>query len=582
MSDTTILQNSTHVIKPKKSVALSGVPAGNTALCTVGKSGNDLHYRGYDILDLAEHCEFEEVAHLLIHGKLPTRDELAAYKTKLKALRGLPANVRTVLEALPAASHPMDVMRTGVSALGCTLPEKEGHTVSGARDIADKLLASLSSILLYWYHYSHNGERIQPETDDDSIGGHFLHLLHGEKPSQSWEKAMHISLVLYAEHEFNASTFTSRVIAGTGSDMYSAIIGAIGALRGPKHGGANEVSLEIQQRYETPGEAEADIRKRVENKEVVIGFGHPVYTTAVVAEMLGLTREEILNAVSLAWVDGQSLRTYRHAPNTGTRKSWAAGDATSRAVRLALMAKTGEMGYPSALTAPVWGFYDVSFKGESFRFQRPYGSYVMENVLFKISFPAEFHSQTAVEAAMTLYEQMQAAGKTAADIEKVTIRTHEACIRIIDKKGPLNNPADRDHCIQYMVAIPLLFGRLTAADYEDNVAQDKRIDALREKINCFEDPAFTADYHDPEKRAIANAITLEFTDGTRFEEVVVEYPIGHARRRQDGIPKLVDKFKINLARQFPTRQQQRILEVSLDRTRLEQMPVNEYLDLYVI
>lgn len=280
MSDTTILQNSTHVIKPKKSVALSGVPAGNTALCTVGKSGNDLHYRGYDILDLAEHCEFEEVAHLLIHGKLPTRDELAAYKTKLKALRGLPANVRTVLEALPAASRPMDVMRTGVSALGCTLPEKEGHTVSGARDIADKLLASLSSILLYWYHYSHNGERIQPETDDDSIGGHFLHLLHGEKPSQSWEKAMHISLVLYAEHEFNASTFTSRVIAGTGSDMYSAIIGAIGALRGPKHGGANEVSLEIQQRYETPDEAEADIRKRVENKEVVIGFGHPVYTIA--------------------------------------------------------------------------------------------------------------------------------------------------------------------------------------------------------------------------------------------------------------------------------------------------------------
>lgn len=246
----------------------------------MGKSGNDLHYRGYDILDLAEHCEFEEVAHLLIHGKLPTRDELAAYKTKLKALRGLPANVRTVLEALPAASHPMDVMRTGVSALGCTLPEKEGHTVSGARDIADKLLASLSSILLYWYHYSHNGERIQPETDDDSIGGHFLHLLHGEKPSQSWEKAMHISLVLYAEHEFNASTFTSRVIAGTGSDMYSAIIGAIGALRGPKHGGANEVSLEIQQRYETPDEAEADIRKRVENKEVVIGFGHPVYTIA--------------------------------------------------------------------------------------------------------------------------------------------------------------------------------------------------------------------------------------------------------------------------------------------------------------
>ncbi|WP_059249278.1 2-methylcitrate dehydratase [Escherichia albertii] len=275
----------------------------------------------------------------------------------------------------------------------------------------------------------------------------------------------------------------------------------------------------------------------LENAFNRVGLDHvllvKVASTAVVAEMLGLTREEILNAVSLAWVDGQSLRTYRHAPNTGTRKSWAAGDATSRAVRLALMAKTGEMGYPSALTAPVWGFYDVSFKGESFRFQRPYGSYVMENVLFKISFPAEFHSQTAVEAAMTLYEQMQAAGKT-------------------------------------------------AADYEDSVAQDKRIDALREKINCFEDPAFTAGYHDPEKRAIANAITLEFTDGTRFEEVVVEYPIGHARRRQDGIPKLVDKFKINLARQFPTRQQQRILDVSLDRTRLEQMPVNEYLDLYVI
>ena len=324
----------------------------------------------------------------------------------------------------------------------------------------------------------------------------------------------------------------------------------------------------------------------LENSFNRVGLDHvllvKVASTAVVAEMLGLNRDEILNAVSLAWVDGQSLRTYRHAPNTGTRKSWAAGDATSRAVRLALMAKTGEMGYPSALTAKTWGFYDVSFKGESFRFQRPYGSYVMENVLFKISFPAEFHSQTAVEAAMTLYEQLQAAGKTAADIEKVTIRTHEACIRIIDKKGPLNNPADRDHCIQYMVAIPLLFGRLTAADYEDGVAQDKRIDALREKINCFEDPAFTADYHAPEKRAIANAITLEFTDGSRFEEVVVEYPIGHARRRTDGMPKLVEKFKINLARQFPTRQQQRILDVSLDRTRLEQMPVNEYMDLFII
>ncbi len=277
MSEATILQNTT-ATKPKKSVALSGVPAGNTALCSVGKSGNDLHYRGYDILDLAKHCEFEEVAYLLIHGKLPNRDELHAYKTRLKALRGLPANVRIVLESLPAASHPMDVLRTGVSALGCTLPEKEEHSVSGARDIADKLLASLGSILLYWYHYSHNGERIQPETDDDSIGGHFLHLLHGHKPPQSQVKAMHASLILYAEHEFNASTFASRVIAGTGSDIYSAIIGGIGALRGPKHGGANEVSLDIQQRYETPDEAEQDIRRRIENKEVVIGFGHPVYT----------------------------------------------------------------------------------------------------------------------------------------------------------------------------------------------------------------------------------------------------------------------------------------------------------------
>lgn len=277
MSEATILQNTT-ATKAKKSVALSGVPAGNTALCSVGKSGNDLHYRGYDILDLAKHCEFEEVAYLLIHGKLPNRDELHAYKMRLKALRGLPANVRIVLESLPAASHPMDVLRTGVSALGCTLPEKEEHSVSGARDIADKLLASLGSILLYWYHYSHNGERIQPETDDDSIGGHFLHLLHGHKPPQSQVKAMHASLILYAEHEFNASTFASRVIAGTGSDIYSAIIGGIGALRGPKHGGANEVSLDIQQRYETPDEAEQDIRRRIDNKEVVIGFGHPVYT----------------------------------------------------------------------------------------------------------------------------------------------------------------------------------------------------------------------------------------------------------------------------------------------------------------
>jgi 2-methylcitrate synthase len=266
--------------KPKKSVALSGVTAGNTALCTVGKTGNDLHYRGYDILDIADSCEFEEIAHLLVHGKLPTTAELSAYKTKLKALRGLPANVKAALEWLPAASHPMDVMRTGVSALGCVLPEKDDHNIPGARDIADRLMASLGSILLYWYHYSHNGKRIEVETDDDSIGGHFLHLLHGEQPLPQWEKAMHTSLILYAEHEFNASTFTGRVIAGTGSDMYSAITGAIGALRGPKHGGANEVAFEVQQRYDNPDEAEADIKRRVENKEVVIGFGHPVYTIA--------------------------------------------------------------------------------------------------------------------------------------------------------------------------------------------------------------------------------------------------------------------------------------------------------------
>ena len=264
--------------KPKKSVALSGVTAGNTALCTVGKTGNDLHYRGYDILDVADACEFEEIAHLLVHGKLPTTDELNAYKQKLKALRGLPANVKAVLEWLPASSHPMDVMRSGVSALGCVLPEKEDHSTPGARDIADRLMASLGSMLLYWYHYSHNGRRIEVETDDDSIGGHFLHLLHGKPPSALWEKAMHTSLILYAEHEFNASTFACRVVAGTGSDMYSAITGGIGALRGPKHGGANEVAFEIQKRYDNPDEAEADIRKRVENKEVIIGFGHPVYT----------------------------------------------------------------------------------------------------------------------------------------------------------------------------------------------------------------------------------------------------------------------------------------------------------------
>jgi 2-methylcitrate synthase len=278
MTDQTTQNTDTPTFKPKKSVALSGVAAGNTALCSVGRSGNDLHYRGYDILDVADTSEFEEIAYLLVHGKLPNAAELKGYKAKLKMLRGLPQAVKGALEALPAASHPMDVMRTGVSVLGCTLPEKDDHNIPGARDIADRLMASLGSMLLYWYHFSHNGKRIEVETDDDSIGGHFLHLLHGEKPADDWVKAMHTSLILYAEHEFNASTFTGRVIAGTGSDIYSAITGAIGALRGPKHGGANEVAFEIQKRYENADEAEADIRNRVANKEVVIGFGHPVYT----------------------------------------------------------------------------------------------------------------------------------------------------------------------------------------------------------------------------------------------------------------------------------------------------------------
>jgi 2-methylcitrate dehydratase len=324
----------------------------------------------------------------------------------------------------------------------------------------------------------------------------------------------------------------------------------------------------------------------LENSFNKVGIDHVVLvkvaSTAVVAQMLDLSREEILNAVSLAWVDGQSLRTYRHAPNTGSRKSWAAGDATSRAVRLALIAKTGEMGYPSVLSAKTWGFYDVLFKGQPFKFQRPYGSYVMENVLFKISFPAEFHSQTAVEAAMTLHAALAKVGKSAADIKKITIRTHEACIRIIDKKGPLNNPADRDHCIQYMVAVPLLYGHLTAADYEDEVAIDPRIDELRDKIFCVEDPAFTADYFDPQKRSIANALTVELNNGEILPEVVVEYPIGHARRRKDGIPLLEAKFKINLARRFPSKQQKAILDVSLDQKKLEAMPVHEYVDMYVI
>ena len=279
MSDTTTANAAAApAFKPKKSVALSGVTAGNTALCTVGRSGNDLHYRGYDILDVAESCEFEEIAHLLVHGELPTAPQLAAYKAKLKGLRGLPHSVKSALEAIPAAAHPMDVMRSGVSALGCVLPETHDHNQPDARDVADRLMASLGSILLYWYHFAHHGRRIEVETDDDSIGGHFLHLLHGRPAPARWVRAMHTSLILYAEHEFNASTFTARVIAGTGSDMYSCIAGAIGALRGPKHGGANEVAYEIQKRYATPDEAEADIRRRVEAKEVVIGFGHPVYT----------------------------------------------------------------------------------------------------------------------------------------------------------------------------------------------------------------------------------------------------------------------------------------------------------------
>jgi 2-methylcitrate dehydratase len=324
----------------------------------------------------------------------------------------------------------------------------------------------------------------------------------------------------------------------------------------------------------------------LENSFNKVGLDHvilvKVASTAVVAQMMGLTRDQALAAVSLAWVDGQSLRTYRHFPNAGSRKSWAAGDATSRAVRLALIAKTGEMGYPSALTAKTWGFYDVSFKGNEFKFQRPYGSYVMENILFKISFPAEFHSQTGVEAAMTIYHQMQAAGKSSDEIAKVIIRTHEACIRIIDKKGPLNNPADRDHCIQYMVAVPFIFGRLTARDYEEDIAADPRIDALREKIVCVEDPAYTADYHNPEKRSIANAITVEFTDGTIFEEVAVEYPIGHARRRTEGIPLLIEKYKTNLARIYDGDKQKQIIDLCLDYDKLSSTPVNEFMDLMAL
>jgi 2-methylcitrate dehydratase len=324
----------------------------------------------------------------------------------------------------------------------------------------------------------------------------------------------------------------------------------------------------------------------LENSFNRVGLDHVVLvkvaSTAVVANMLGCSYDQVVNAISQAWVDGQSLRTYRHAPNTGSRKSWAAGDATSRAVRLALISKTGEMGYPSVLTAKGWGFYDVLFKGKAFKFQRKFGSYVMEHVLFKISFPAEFHSQTAVECAMSIFQQMKSMGKTSEDIKKIRIRTHEAAIRIIDKKGPLANPADRDHCIQYMVAVPLIFGRLTAADYEDDVAKDKRIDALRNKITCVEDKRFTRDYHDPKKRSIANALTVELKDGAKLKEVVCEYPIGHKRRRAEGMPVLVEKFKTNLARRFPQQQQKTILDVCMDPARLESMPVSEFVDLFVV
>ncbi len=327
----------------------------------------------------------------------------------------------------------------------------------------------------------------------------------------------------------------------------------------------------------------------LENSFNRVGLDHvilvKVASTAVVTGLLGGTKEDIINAVSNAWVDGQSLRTYRHSPNTGSRKSWAAGDATSRAVRLALMTMKGEMGYPSALTAKTWGFYDVSFKGQPFKFQRPYGSYVMENVLFKISFPAEFHAQTAVECAFQLNAQVGNKLDTLekiAQIDKIVITTHESAIRIIDKQGPLDNPADRDHCIQYMSAVGLLKGSLTAADYEDEAAADPRIDALRDKMQCVEHLPYSKDYHDPEKRSIANAIQVFFKDGTKSEQVAVEYPIGHRRRRNEGIPELVKKFKINLARRFPAKQQDTILNVCMNEAQLSAMPVHEFVDMFVI
>ena len=324
----------------------------------------------------------------------------------------------------------------------------------------------------------------------------------------------------------------------------------------------------------------------LENSFNRVGLDHVVLvkvaSTAVVAQLLGLRRDAIIDALSLAWVDGQSLRTYRHAPNTGSRKSWAAGDATARAVRLALIARAGEMGYPTVLSAPTWGFYDVLFKGQPFRFQRSYGSYVMENVLFKISFPAEFHAQTAVEAALQIHAQLALLGKSAADLRAITIRTHEACLRIIDKHGPLDNPADRDHCIQYMVAVALLYGRLTAADYEDAVAADPRIDALRARIRCVEDPQFSRDYHDPDKRSIANGLSAALDDGRILDEVVVEYPIGHRRRRNEGLPLLIDKFRVNLARRFDAERSGAILALCLDEARLAATPVHEFVDLMVI
>ena len=321
----------------------------------------------------------------------------------------------------------------------------------------------------------------------------------------------------------------------------------------------------------------------LENAFNSVGLDHVVLvkvaTTAIATKMLGGTKEEVINAVSNAWVDGQSLRTYRHTPNTGSRKSWAAGDATARGVRLALMAMKGEMGYPSVLTAKTWGFYDSLFRGNQFKFQRSYGSYVMEQVLFKISFPAEFHAQTAVECAMQLHAQVQ---NKLDQIKKIEITTHESAIRIIDKKGPLHNPADRDHCMQYMVAIALIFGQLTSAHYEDTIAADTRIDTLREKMTCIENPQYTKDYHDPAKRSIANAIQVFFKDGSKTAKIKVEYPIGHRRRRKEGMPVLVDKFRTNLARCFPVKQQKAILGVCLNKARLDSMPVNEFVDMFVI